>query len=324
MKTASGATIEASVIKSGGLLRSVPGRPAPDKSGGGAPPRSGRRSRLRRLFGALWIGLCLAALIRPVVGLGAEVKPEIKYVYYDLPYAQGLSVLDLIERHTTLFNAKGHPLAGITDFSIRYEINHASEAPGLCGVRDPKVFCACEITLPRLVGAQSDPLLRAEFAAELDKIRKHELIHCDIAVRYSDVMLNSYRQFKDMPCDLGAKAISDEFERIVAECWEAQLLFDHSEYGYKDHLDPGDFRQAVGNNYRISPQTRGEVRPSRDQAVPVAPGTPPSRPPVVRAPIQVEKVRPPSPPEPAAPVPAPPNQYGEGVYKDKDGVWRNY
>jgi predicted secreted Zn-dependent protease len=279
------------------------------------------------LFGAVLIGLGLSALVHPVAGFGAEIKPEIKYVYYEVPYTNGLSVSDLIARHTTLFNAQGRPLSGITDYSIWYEINHASQIPGLCGVKDPKVFCKCEITLPRLVGAEADPLIRAEFKAKLDEIRRHELTHCDIAVRYAETMLASYRQFKEMPCDESAEAVAREFERIIAECWEAQLLFDHSEYGYKDHLDPGDFQRSVGENYRISPQTRG-AKPSQDQAIPpAAPRTRPQHPPPVAAPpIRVEKDLVPTPsPVPATPtvppVVVPPNG---GIYKDKDGVWRNY
>lgn len=311
MKTGSGAITEPSG-QGGEAIRPVPGRAI----------AAGllRRRRMPMLFAALAAGLCL-----PAAAPAAEIRPEIKYDYYEVPYSQGLSVSDLIARHTTLLSPQGRPLSGITDYSIWYEINHASQIPGICGVKDPKVFCKCEITLPRLTGAEADPLIRAEFAAKLEEIRRHELIHCDIAVRHAETMLESYRHFKDMPCEQGAAAIGREFERIIAECWEAQLLFDHSEYGYKDHLDPKEFQRAVGDNYRISPQTRGEVRPSLDQAVPpAAPRTPPRAQPVARHPIRVENVLRPQ-PEPEAPAPAADAEpQNGGIYKDRDGVWRNY
>lgn len=278
---------------------------------------------MKAIFAAgLGLGLLAAlALIRPAAGLGAETRPEIRYVYYDVPYRQGLSVSDLIHLHTTLFNSQGRALSGITDYLIRYEINHSSPVPGLCSVKSPRVFCECEITLPRLVGAENEPLVRAEFAAELENIRRHELTHCDIAADYADRLLNSYRRFKDMPCDRSAEAVRNEFERIIAECWEAQILFDHSEYGYKDHLDPGDFQRAVGRNYQISPQTRDGSRPDR----PDAPEPQPRREPAAAPPpIRAEREPPAAAPvsEPASPTPA--GSGGGGIYKDQDGVWRNY
>lgn len=275
----------------------------------------------RKTAAAACIGLCL--LILTGTALGAEVKPEIRYVYYDVPYNKGVAVSELIRLHTTLFNNQGRPLAGITDYLIRYEMNQGSRVPGICHVENPKVFCECEITLPRLVGEAADPLIRSEFATELESIRRHELTHCDIAVRYADTLLTTYHNFNDMLCESGAETVRKEFERVIAECWEAQLLFDHSEYGYQDHLDAGDFKRAVGDNYQISPQTQDGSRPGlKPSAPPRAPA--PRREPLPAPPLRVETVPSPAAPPAEAVRPGPETPREGSIFKDKDGVWRNY
>lgn len=272
-----------------------------------------------KTVGDVLIGFCF--LILAGSAWGAEVKPEIRYVYYDVPYSKGVPVSELIRLHTTLYNGQGRPLAGITDYLIRYEMNQGSRVPGICHVENPKVFCECEITLPRLVGAAADPLIRAEFTTELESIRRHELTHCDIAVRYADNLLVTYRNFNDMLCESGAEAVRKEFERVVAECWEAQLLFDHSEYGYQDHLDAGDFKRAVGDNYRISPQTQDGSSPALKPSVPPKALAPAPR--RKAPPIRVENA--PAPPPPVEAVrPGPERPRDGGIFKDEDGVWRNY
>lgn len=302
MKPASGAITE--------LRLSRAGRPGPK-----LPP-------------AVSIGLGLGALLWPAVGLGAEVRPEIRYVYYDVPYTRGLPPSEMIQRHTPLVNDNGRRLSGITDYLHRYEMEQDSPVPGVCSVKNPKVFCECEITLPRLVGAEKDQAARNAFEAELADIRRHELTHCDIAVDYADQLLASYRNFKDMLCQNGEEAVRREFERIVDECWNAQIQFDHSEYGYKDHLEVGDFKRAVGSKYRISSQTKDGSKPSLGSAEPDRPprAAPPRRDPLVAPPIRMENdviEQPPPQPAPTAPsgLEAPAER---GIYKDQDGVWRNY
>lgn len=247
---------------------------------------------MKSVFAAC-LGLALlAGLSSPGLVSGAELRPRVTYVYYSVPYSQGLSAPEMILRHSPL-TGKGRSFAGYTHYNINYEVNYSQPTIDVCRVESPQVTCDCEITLPRLEGGESDPELRRLFAAELSRITRHEQTHCDIAVRHAQSLLTAIGKLKDMPCREADKSIAARFKKITDDCRVDQTRFDHAEYGYKDHLRLDDPQPLTDEGFKASPET-GPGRGGRTG--------------------DLRSISPPSDQE----------FKQTGIYKDENGVWRNY
>jgi len=253
---------------------------------------------MKQIFAAS-LGLALAAaLIAPPAARGAEVNPQISYVYFSVPYAPGLSATELILQHSPL-SANGRRFSGYTRYNLRYEVQYSQTTIGVCRIDNPRVLCDCEITLPRLEGGESDPETSRQFAAELSRIKRHEQTHCDIAVSHGRNLLGIIRKMKDMPCGEADGIVAARLQEIMAACQVDQSRFDHSEYGYKDHLRALGVQRTTDAGFNIiSPAEEGRgTGPTRDGR-----------------PGNLRSVGPPSARE----------FEQKGIYKDENGVWRNH
>jgi predicted secreted Zn-dependent protease len=239
----------------------------------------------------------MAAPLAPGLASGSEVTPRISYVYYSVPYAQGLSVTELILQHSPL-GGSGRRFSGYTRYNMKYEVDYSQPTIDVCRVNSPQVFCDCEITLPRLEGGESDPETRRLFAAELSRINRHEQTHCDIAVRHAQTLLAAIRKLKDMPCQEADEVVARRFQEIAEACQTDQTRFDHSEYGYKNHLLRTDQRM-MDAGFKAAPQVKNDSRPGPDQGGRTG---------------NLRSVNPPSDQE----------FMRKGIFKDENGVWRNY
>lgn len=242
---------------------------------------------------AAFCGLALAAaLLAPRAAPGAEVTPQISYVYFPVPYAPELSATSLILRHSPL-SASGRPYSGYTRYHLRYEVHYSQPTIGVCRADNPRVICDCEITLPRLEGGESDPGLGRQFAAELSRINRHEQTHCDIAVSHGRILLEFIQKLKDMPCGEADGVINARFQEITEACQADQGRFDYAEYGFRDHLRAMDSRRLQDAGFNAAPPA--EAAPSG-------------------RPGNLRSVSPPNAQE----------FKQKGIYKDENGVWRNH
>lgn len=238
----------------------------------------------------LTAGLCLMMVWPLPAALAAGLEPTISYVYYPVTYTPGQSALDLIIDHSPLGSAMGGKhVTGYTKYNINYKVDYSNPTIDVCRVEDPVVTCDCEITLPRLEGGQPDPAARRDFEAEFNRIKTHELRHCDIAVRHAEMLLAAFQGLDDMPCPEREDILADSFNKIIDSCQVDQTRFDHDEY------------QAISRRRRAA---EAESAAAADQ-----PGFDGDS-----GPKNLRSIG--------------PGDDGEmrrrGIYKDESGVWRNY
>jgi Predicted secreted Zn-dependent protease len=122
--------------------------------------------------------LCFfGSLAIDIQGAAAEVEADIKYIFYPVKPEPGLSLHKQIFKDTPLRH-KDRPVAGMTDWNIKYERTYARSGKNLCEIKTYKVTYYCTITLPRL--ETDDAKLRSDFNAYLPLLKEHELTHCRI------------------------------------------------------------------------------------------------------------------------------------------------
>lgn len=247
---------------------------------------------------AACLGVCLAALMPPSPALGGEVLPWISYVHYSVPYTPGLSVTEMILRHSPL-SGQGRRFSGYTSYDMKFAVDYSQPSIDVCRIDSFQVFCDCEITLPRLDGGEADPEARRLFAVELKRIERHEQTHCDIAVRHAEVLLAGIRKLKAMPCQEADETIAERLQKAMADCAVDQARFDHTEYGYKGHLRVAAPRWTTDAGFRAASPSEEGLRPGR--GTDARPG-------------DLKSVNPPDVQE----------FKRKGIYKDENGVWRNY
>lgn len=246
---------------------------------------------------ALALSLWLAA----APGLAGGVKPEITYQYFPVNYTRGIDVVAMTLRDSPLVS-DGTPSLGRCSWRIKYDrrsVLAATNTIGVCRIQSPRVACQCIITLPQLVGGEGDPELRAKFAARLEQTRRHELEHCNIAVGHANELQQKLDKLREGKCDDLRETVRREFLQTQDSCSVDQQRFDHSEYRYSYYLDSQGRKRMLdaGFNY-VMPEEGG------------------SRPRLNRKPIHKNlKTMPPDGTEDLA---------EKGIYKDENGVWRNY
>lgn len=248
----------------------------------------------------LILGLCLPLLALPGIGWGDGIEPEVTYKYYPVKYTKGVSVGDLIVRDTPLSGSNGHRYSGTCSWRIRYDRrSFTSPTIGVCRIQDPKVYCECTITLAQLTGGENDPSFQREFAASVEKTRLHELEHCGIAVRHANNLLATFRNLKDRKCEEQQKVMQDEFTKVRTACVADQANFDNSEYGYEQYLRVEGLQRMVDAGFNVVPPAEGRSIPRLN-----------------RKPIHKNM---------DVLVPEGADRLAEkGIYKDENGVWRNY
>ena len=228
--------------------------------------------------------------------LEAEVKPEIEYVYFTVPYIEGKSVEDVILINSPLVGKNGHKHLGITSWRIKYDKATFSRPKiDVCRIEEPNVTCSCKITLPKLEGG--DESFRAKFAQRAEKTKRHELEHCRIAVTHANDLERIFRNFNNHSCKEIRKKMREAFVKVQDDCSVEQTRFDHAEYGYSQYLYLESLQQMRDSGFNIAPPAEGRSLPRLDRK---------KKPEMKVIRQDVEELK------------------QEGFYKDENGVWRNY
>lgn len=211
-----------------------------------------------------------------------------------------MSVGDLIARDTPLSGDGGRRYAGTCRWRIKYDRNTFTRPTiGVCRMQAPKVYTECLITIAQLVGGDNDPKFQREFSEAVEKTRKHELEHCGIAVRHANNLLEKFAKLKDRKCDDMRQAMQDEYSQVREACSVEQHRFDNVEYGYANYLRLEGLQRMVDAGFNLAPPSEGRFIPRLNHK------------PIHK---NLEVI-----------VPEGPESLAEkGIYKDENGVWRNY
>ncbi len=228
--------------------------------------------------------------------LAADVQPEIEYVYYPVPYMEGKSVGDTIAINTPLKGRHGSRAMGLTQWRIRYgQVTFDRPTIGVCRIKEVAVTCSCRISLPKLEGG--DERFRAEFDQAVEKTRRHELEHCRIAVVQANKLERAFNDFKEHPCKKVRSKMREVYVKILDEGRTEQVRFDDVEYGYRHYHELRSIQSMIDAGFEALPAPEGRFKPRLN--------------PKGRTRLEVL----PQDDEALA---------RDGIYKDKDGVWRNY
>lgn len=228
--------------------------------------------------------------------VAAEVNPAINYVYFQVPYVPGKSVVDMANLGSPLQGKNGHRSIGLTRWRIRFdEMTFTRPKIDVCRIVEPRVTLSCEITLPQLQGG--DDRTKRDFEQLAEETKVHELEHCRIATKHANELEQSFKDMKDHPCKEIGQAIREVYEKVLDDCSVEQKRFDHAEYGYSQYLYLESLQQMRDAGFNVAPPTDGHSLPRLDHK---------KKPELKTIPEGVEELK------------------QEGFYKDENGVWRNY
>lgn len=228
--------------------------------------------------------------------LAAEVQLQVSYEYVPVQYVEGLSVSEMIIKGRPLEDENGaHRYAtGTARWRIRYpKVTFSRPLIDVCQVDEPGVTCTCLITLPQLQGGDEDS--QAKFAAKVEETRTHELTHCNIALNHARKLEERFKKIGKKSCDKIGAALRDEYEKVVADCHRDQKEFDFNEYGRDQYLRIQTMQSMIDSGAAVQPPKEGQRLPKYIK-----------RPKLNSLDQDKEKLS------------------QGGIYKDENGVWRNY
>ena len=258
----------------------------------------------------LYLGLGLVVCFLAVAPAAAQIQPTISYEYYTVPYIEGVSVQKMVSVATPLRMDNGRTASGVTRWTIASK-NPVASSPsiGVCRLEQANVSCDCLIVLPKLEGG--DAQAKNDFAKYFEKTKNHELEHCRLATEYANIMSDAFMAIKDQKCEDIGKAMIAIHEKTASDCQTAQSRFDYKEYGYNHYLMAETLGQILdsGIKLRVAPAPTGR--------------------PATKAATQSQAAAPPQTAKPSGNhiTTIPDGTAGleeHGIYKDKNGIWRNY
>ena len=237
--------------------------------------------------GLLAAGLWAAALAE------AQVEPIITFQYYPVTPEAGRSLHQQLFADTPLRH-EGRKVAGWARSPIRYDFKFRSApAIGLCRISSLEVTCHCEVTLPRL--NSEDPGLKSDFNAYLALLKEHELTHCRISAAHAGRFKEAVLALGDRPCTGLKDEVRSIFGQMREELKRDQNLFD-------DNTRLGGYQSRIGGIFLNLPPRSQAPAGGREGLGNL--------------------------PEPDKDAfwggPASGDPETGAIYKDKDGVWRNY
>lgn len=245
------------------------------------------------ISGAIGI-LIFSGLAAPKAGAD-EVRPNISYVYFQVPHIQGKTVPEMIRISSPIFGRNGHRFIGLTKWQIGFEkMTVTTPSIGVCRVAEPMVTCDCEITLPQFAGG--DEQTRRNFEKIAAETKEHELEHCRIAIKHATELARTFKALKAAQCDDLRKKLIEVYNKAVDDCSVEQKRFDHAEYGYRQYLYWEYLQGMQDAGFDLAPPSEGSSMPRLD-------GKKRSMEVIPHGVEELER---------------------EGIYKDENGVWRNY
>lgn len=237
----------------------------------------------------------LGAAAAPALLL-AEVQLEVTFEYYPVEYVKGLSVSEMMVRSSPLGETAAGRAVGDAWWRIRYpKVTFTRPSIDVCRVDDPGLTCTCRVRLPKLVGG--DEKTRARFEERAAKTKKHELEHCNIALTHARRLEEAFLKLGKTDCKKIRPALRAEFDRIYSDCRRDQAEFDHRSYGYKHYLRMERDQALLEAGFNFKPPRKEGYR------MPV----------VDREKRSITTV-----------TPDEDKLSADGIYKDENGIWRNY
>ena len=250
----------------------------------------------------LYLGLGLVVCFFTVTPAAAQIQPTISYEYYTVPYIKGASLAKMVSEATPLKMANGRKARGMAYWKIiRKKPVFSHPSIGVCRLEKPNIAGSCRIVLPKLEGG--DAKTRDQFAALVEKVKIHELVHCRIAAEYTNIVADAFMALKDQKCEDMTKAMTAIYKKNISDCKIAQTRFDYVEYGYKHYLNAelfGQMSDAELMMQRTPPSAKKKQAAKQPQ---------PAKPSSDQVAAVTEKTE---------------EQEEQVIYRDKNGVWRNY
>lgn len=215
-----------------------------------------------------------------------SIIPEISYTYYEVSKEEGRSLSNSLFGATPIFH-EGRTYAGLTDSYFSY--NYETEEPtiGVCRIQQIDVNVRCVITLPKLVNG--DAQLNEVFGKYLKSLKDHELEHCRITTYYAARFKKYLDGQDDVKCAVLREKIKKEHVKLVSELEGEQRRYDHRTVHGK--YEGADLNQHLKEAERGNPPLTAPIPGSGKGLINIDSGA---------------------------------DLSGSGIYKDKNGVWRNY
>ncbi|MDR1921463.1 MAG: DUF922 domain-containing Zn-dependent protease [Candidatus Adiutrix sp.] len=221
----------------------------------------------------------------------ARPQISVEYDYYQAPAAAGLSLSEIIFSATPIVS-DGRKYGGVARCRISYQFGYDRPRIDVCRVSDLAVASRCVITLPSLAGGGAR--MREEFAAYVEKLKEHELIHARISAEYAAKIHEALLNLGEHRCDRIEARAEAAAAPLLAECDSAQKRFDHNSNhgnydGVKLNMTLAEAAAQAGRRRNGGGQALKNLKP-----------------------LDPENLK-----------QAAPDEAG-GIFKDSDGVWRNY
>lgn len=162
--------------------------------------------------------------------VAAEVITEISYQYYPVPFIEGYTPKQMAHSASPLgFLADGRREVGQAKWKISTPNLISSQSPdGFCVLQNTQVIMGCLISLPRLEGDGSGRR-QIDFDEYVEKIRRHEIEHCNIALRHAQLLDVELRGLGLSNCNGFKENLQAIYDRIVSDCKAEQIRFDELE-----------------------------------------------------------------------------------------------
>lgn len=226
-------------------------------------------------------------LLCPAGAAEAEVGYEVSYEYYDVEIPEDGQVARAMLESTPI-NIHGKKFGGKANYQILFQYNIDRESSDICKLGQYTITVPCIITLPKIKSA--DPDMERYFASYQSRLKQHELTHCSIAKEHAEKFEHSLKAYRSVKCDEIRDKLKSAYQKALDDNKSAQSRYDHN-------TQHGRWEGA-----NIGKETKRFIqhRENREKANTPAPGGPGLK----------------SLDEKAA--------GGTGIYRDKDGTWRNH
>lgn len=232
--------------------------------------------------------------------LPAQIVPQVDYHYYPVTIQNQANIEAATDTAKPSVLA-GSPKSSRTDWRIDYTFNSVRKYGNNCQVSNYDINVVCSITLPDY--KSGDPLLAYRLKSYVERLKVHELRHCDIVKEHADKFEDWLDSIRYYNCGEIMNSVRRQYDIYIRQCERAHIQYDQAtDYGKRDgaHLDLllPQLKEKSGRAHNNDATGAGENNtPALGDNESGA----------------QEK------PETSGESPEPMSKY----YKDKDGVWRN-
>lgn len=213
---------------------------------------------MKAVFSAILIFIFMGSSPGPAAFAQDQVTPNITYEYYDISPERGMALYNSLASASPIFH-EGQSFAGLTNASLSYKYQPETVSIGICRPENIEVGCNCHITLPRLNGGDGNTL--KAFNKFLDKLKAHELEHCRITTYYANLFHDQLTKADTEKCDKLNEAISAQYKKLLQDLNAEQLRYDHrTVHGKYEGADLKKILSEMEENQRPSAPAAAQTR----------------------------------------------------------------